>query len=124
MCIRDSSGEPLGSSFAAGGGATGAGRPAPTASTRAPASARACTASGLRRDAKTHQVRDAVLPLDLAMCRGRPQERSCVCLDLAFGGLALAWGNINGPILAAIMAALSFHLAAAMAVAGMRFCPA
>ena len=33
-------------------------------------------------------------------------------------------GNTNGPILAAIMAALSFHLAAAMAVAGMRACPA
>ena len=33
-------------------------------------------------------------------------------------------GNINGPILAAIMAALSFHSAAAMAVAGMRVCPA
>ena len=33
-------------------------------------------------------------------------------------------GNTNGPILAAIMAALSFHPAAAMAVAGMRVCPA
>ena len=31
-------------------------------------------------------------------------------------------GNTNGPILAAIMDALSFHPAAAMAVAGMRVC--
>ena len=33
-------------------------------------------------------------------------------------------GNTNGPILAAIMVALSFHPPAAMAVAGMRVCPA
>ena len=32
--------------------------------------------------------------------------------------------NTNGPILAAIMSALSFHSVAAMAVAGMRVCHA
>ena len=65
----------------------------PTANTKAPASTRAWTTSGLHKDAKTHQVRDAVLPLDLAMCKGRPQDRSCVYFDLAFGGLAQAWGR-------------------------------
>ena len=48
---------------------------------------------GLQRDAKGHQVRDAELICHLAMCRGRPQDRSCVFFDLAFGGLAQAWGR-------------------------------
>ena len=83
----------MGSSFAAGGAAGGAGRAAPPASTTAPTSAGAWTTSGLQRDAKTHQVRDAELQLDLAMWWGRPENRSCVFFFLDFGGLAQAWGR-------------------------------
>ena len=50
----------------------------PTASTTAPGSARACTTSGLRMDAKGHQVRDAVLQTTPKVRWGRPVGQGSV----------------------------------------------